>query len=86
VLVVDLDPQVNASRWLACRWSRREPRPTISEAVKADAEGVAEDAIVPCQWYHSAGLAIDVLPSRINLQRESQKPGLSARSAGSAAS
>jgi cellulose biosynthesis protein BcsQ len=75
VLVVDIDPQANASRRLGYRWSRRDPKPTISEAIKADADGVAEDAILPCQWDRPAGLSIDILPSRFDLEARISEAG-----------
>lgn len=75
VLVVDVDPQANASRRLGYRWERRDPRPTISEAIKADTPGVAADAIVACQWDHPAGAFVYLLPSRFDLENRISEAG-----------
>jgi chromosome partitioning protein len=75
VLVVDLDPQANVSRRLGFRFDRQHPVPTISEAIKAGADGVAQDAIVPCSWDHPAGIAIDLVPSRFDLEARISEAG-----------
>ncbi|MEU4235367.1 ParA family protein [Nonomuraea sp. NPDC026600] len=76
VLVVDLDPQANASRRLGFRWDPAEPVPTISEAIKADARGVAADAISPCQWEQEIGERIDLIPSRFDLENRISEAGV----------
>lgn len=75
VLVVDLDPQANVSRRLGFRFDRERPVPTVSEAIKVGADGVAEDAIVPCSWGHPAAIAIDLLPSRFDLEARISEAG-----------
>ncbi|MGW0588998.1 ParA family protein [Streptosporangium sp. NPDC002607] len=76
VLVVDLDPQANASRRLGFRWDPSEPVPTISEAIKADAPGVAADAIYPCQWEQEIGERIDLIPARFDLENRVSEAGV----------
>jgi chromosome partitioning protein len=72
-LVVDLDPQANASRRLAASWDAENGRPSVSEAIKADAQGVGEDAVIQCGWVNDDGRPtdeaeyIDVLPARLDL-------------------
>lgn len=68
VLVVDMDPQANASRRLGFRFDSSNPVPTISEAIKADAEGVAADAITGIGWDKPYSDRIDLLPSRFDLE------------------
>ncbi|NNC14065.1 ParA family protein [Planctomonas sp. JC2975] len=80
-LVVDLDPQANASRRLAAAWDQESGQPTVSEAIKADTIGVGEDVVVPCGWTDSAGERskeaeyIDVLPSRLDLMNRETETG-----------
>jgi cellulose biosynthesis protein BcsQ len=76
VLVVDLDPQANASRRLGFQFNPAEPVPTISEAIKADAAGVAADAIYPCQWDDDFAERIDLIPSRFDLENRVSEAGV----------
>lgn len=76
VLVVDLDPQANASRRLGIRPSLEDPVPTVAEAVEASDPGVvgaAYDAVTPCGWPAPYGDAIDVVPSRFDLENAIEK-------------
>src|SRR5690606_6893673 len=50
VLVVDMDPQANATRRLGIEWDPANPIPSISEAIAANAEGAAEGAVIECGW------------------------------------
>jgi len=68
VLVVDLDPQANASRRLGAAFNPAEPTPTVSEAVQVGAPGVAADAIAACGWPAPYSDLIDVIPSRFDLE------------------
>lgn len=68
VLVIDMDPQANASRRLGFRYSATEPVPTISEAIRADAEGVAADAITETGWPEPYTGQIDLIPARFDLE------------------
>jgi chromosome partitioning protein len=75
VLVVDLDPQANASRRLGVRWSAELQQPTISEVIKADVDGIAADAIVPSGWEHPVGERVDVLMARWDLEARVSEAG-----------
>ena len=68
VLVVDLDPQANASRRLGAAFDPAAPRPTVSEAVQVAVEGVAADAVVPCGWDGVYADLIEVIPARFDLE------------------
>jgi cellulose biosynthesis protein BcsQ len=71
VLVVDLDPQANASRRLGFRLDPDAPVPTVSEAIEASKpgiEGLAADAITSCGWPGDYAERIDLLPSRFDLE------------------
>lgn len=68
VLVVDLDPQANASRRLGAPFDPANPTVTVSEAIQVGAEGVAADAIVTAGWPGTYGERIDVIPARFDLE------------------
>lgn len=68
VLVVDLDPQANASRRLRAGFDPDHPTPTISEAVQVAAPGVAADALRSSGWAEPYGPLIDVIPARFDLE------------------
>jgi chromosome partitioning protein len=68
VLVVDMDPQANASRRLGAGFDPAEPRPTVSEAIQVAAEGVAADAVAACGWEGVYGDLIEVIPARFDLE------------------
>lgn len=72
VLVVDLDPQANASRRMGVRVDPAHPIPTISEAIRAsqagDAPGAAAEAIVTPGWPEPYRDRIDLIPSRFDLE------------------
>jgi cellulose biosynthesis protein BcsQ len=76
VLVIDLDPQANGSRRLGFQFDPAAPVPTISEAIKADASGVAADAIYPCQWDIDFAERIDLIPSRFDLENRVSEAGV----------
>jgi chromosome partitioning protein len=76
VLVVDLDPQANASRRLGVQWCADNPQPTLAEAVEASDPGVvgaAYEAVVGCGWPEPYAGLIDVLPSRFDLENAIEK-------------
>lgn len=75
VLVVDLDPQANASRRLGCPFDPAEPIPTTSEVIKSGEEGVAADAIVPCGWPGEYAERVAVIPSRFDLENRISEAG-----------
>lgn len=73
VLVVDLDPQANATRRLGLVLD--EDQPSISEVIKDGREGVAVDAVLACGWDHSAGFTLSVLPARFELEARISEAG-----------
>jgi len=68
VLVVDMDPQANASRRLGFRFQESDPVPTVSEAIKADTEGIAADVITATGWTEPYSDRIDLIPARFDLE------------------
>lgn len=66
VLIVDLDPQANASRRLGIGYG--DPELTTSEVVKSGEEGVAADAITATGWPEPYASHVDVLPARFDLE------------------
>jgi cellulose biosynthesis protein BcsQ len=68
VLVIDMDPQANLTRRMGVADDPEHPRPTVSEAIKANQSGCIADAIVPCGWDDETAARIDVVPSRIDLE------------------
>jgi chromosome partitioning protein len=82
VLVVDMDPQANATRRLGIEWDAKEPIPTMSEVIKADQSGAGEGAVVACGWAKPDGEPtaeaenIDVLPARFDLINRETEAGV----------
>jgi len=76
VLVVDMDPQANATRRLGIEWDPADPIPTMSEVIAAAQDGAGQGAVLACGWdgvVAPEGERIDVLPSRFDLiNRESE--------------
>lgn len=68
VLVIDMDPQSNAGRRLGFRYDTAAPVPTVSEAIKADAPGVAADAITTIGWPAPYSERIHLIPARYDLE------------------
>lgn len=68
VLVVDMDPQANATRRLGFRFSEADPVPTISEAIKADTEGIAADAVTATGWPAPYADRVRLVPARFDLE------------------
>lgn len=66
VLVVDLDPQANASRRLGV--GSGEPKLTTSEVVKSGEPGAAADAIVSSGWPGIYAERVHVVPARFDLE------------------
>lgn len=75
VLVVDLDPQANASRRLAAGFDAANPVLTTAEVIKDGGDGVAAQAIRPCGWPAPYAERIDVLPSRYDLENRISEAG-----------
>lgn len=68
VLVVDMDPQANASRRLGLRFDPAVPVPTTCEVVSSGAAGVAGEAILPSGWPAPYAELVDVIPARFDLE------------------
>lgn len=66
VLVVDLDPQANASRRLGIGYG--DPELTTSEVVKSGEEGVAADAVITSGWPEPYGERVHLIPARFDLE------------------
>jgi chromosome partitioning protein len=81
VLVVDTDPQANATRRLGIEWDPANPIASISEAIAANTEGAGEGAVVECGWKGQDGSPtdearhIDVIPSRFDLINREAEAG-----------
>lgn len=81
VLVVDMDPQSNATRRLGVTWSQDDPIPSVSEAIHANVEGAGAGAVSPCGWVDESGQAtaeaarIDVIPARPDLINRATESG-----------
>jgi cellulose biosynthesis protein BcsQ len=76
VLVCDMDPQANASRRLGAGFDPTNPTPTINEAIHANLEGVAADAIRPTGWEAPYRGLIDVIPARFDLENRVSEAGI----------
>lgn len=82
VLVVDLDPQANATRRLGIIWDPSAPIPTVSEAIKADQAGAGEGAVIGCGWMDdddqptAEAELIDLIPSRPDLGNRETEAGV----------
>lgn len=86
VLVVDLDPQGNATRRLKVDVPTlyKEGHPGIADVLNPDEPVAVKDAIVPCGWALHYANRIEVLPSLANLPlqrraREHTEPGAAFR-------
>lgn len=67
VLVVDLDPQGNASRQLGWEDNYENPSPTIGDALRDAQEGNGAGALVEADLLDS-GIGVDLLPARVDLE------------------
>lgn len=76
VLVVDMDPQANATRRLGISWNPEAPMVTMSEVIKADTAGVGESAVLSCTWDAPEAERIDVLPARFDLINRETEAGV----------
>jgi chromosome partitioning protein len=81
ILVVDMDPQANATRRLGIEWDASAPIPTMSEVLRADADGAGAGAVLACGWGSAEGPVaeaelIDVLPSRFDLINRETEAGV----------
>jgi len=74
VLVVDMDPQSNATRRLATQLG--EDSPTVSEAIESAAQGCAAETIAPCGWDVSYAGLISVIPAVPDLAARAREVNL----------
>jgi cellulose biosynthesis protein BcsQ len=74
VLVVDMDPQANATRRLAVHMEADSP--TISEAIESAATGCATEAVKACGWEVDYAAKIDVIPSVPDLAARAREVNL----------
>lgn len=81
VLVVDLDPQENATRRLGIMHDPAAPILTAVEIIQSGEEGVGKQAVVRCRWLQDDGSPrpeaafIDVLPAREDLTNRETESG-----------
>lgn len=76
VLVVDLDPQGNASRRLGWTYNPEAPQLTISEAIQRDADGVASLVVQPIGWDAPYAERIRLCPARLELENRMSEAGV----------
>ncbi len=76
VLVVDLDPQANASRRLGYQEWELEDRPSMAEVLAEASPEKAREAMLPCQWEPDWAERITLLPSRIELENRVPEAGV----------
>lgn len=76
VLVVDLDPQGNSSRRLGWTYNTDAPQLTISEAIRADADGTAAQVIQPIGWKAECADRISLCPARLELENRMSEAGI----------
>ncbi|MCX4792612.1 AAA family ATPase, partial [Streptomyces sp. NBC_01221] len=73
--VVDLDPQGNASRRLGWKDDPTAPQLTTSEAIEANAEGVASQVWQPIGWTAEYADRIVLMPARYTLEDRATEAG-----------
>lgn len=76
VLVVDLDPQGNASRRLGWTYQPDDPQLTISEAIRADEVEVARQVIQPTGWDVECASRMALCPARLELENRMSEAGV----------
>jgi chromosome partitioning protein len=75
VLVVDMDPQGNASSMLGWVDDLEMKKPTISQAIKADREGAAAEVVQPIGWDAPYATRIAIAPARLTLENRMSEAG-----------
>lgn len=78
VIIVALDPQMNAERRMGVHVDEDNPIPTVSEAIKDARPGVAIDAVAEIAWPEPYRSRIRVIPARYDLENrvsEAAVPG-----------
>ncbi|MFF4181457.1 ParA family protein [Streptomyces sp. NPDC001633] len=77
VLVVDMDPQGNASSMLGWFYDRELKQPTISQAIRADTDGAARGVIQPIGWDAPYAGRINLAPATLTLENRMAEAGVS---------
>ncbi|MFF9345341.1 ParA family protein [Streptomyces sp. NPDC014773] len=77
VLVVDMDPQGNASSFLGWVWDRTQQQPTISHAIHAATEGAARSVLHPIGWDAPYAERIMLAPATLDLESRMSEAGIS---------
>lgn len=75
VLVVDMDPQANASRRLSAAFDPSNPTPTTAEVIKDGSEGIGAQAVRPSGWPEPYNGLISVIPARFDLDNRVSEAG-----------
>src|SRR5690606_24346007 len=75
VLVVDIDPQGNASRRLGWSYNPHDPQLTISEAIQADQPGTVAQVVQPIGWDAEYASRIALAPARLELENRMSEAG-----------
>lgn len=76
VLVVDMDPQGNASRRLGWAYNKGKPQLTISEAIQADRSGAAAQVVQPIGWEAEYADRMALCPARLELENRMAEAGV----------
>lgn len=78
VLVVDLDPQANASRRLGVRFNAADPILTASEVIEAGLHqsGTLAEAVTSIEWPAPYRELIHLVPSRFDLENRVSEAGV----------
>jgi chromosome partitioning protein len=76
VLVVDMDPQGNASRRLGWAYNLEAPQLTISESIQADQAGAVAQVIQPIGWDVDYATRIALAPARLELENRMSEAGI----------
>ncbi|MFJ3366457.1 ParA family protein [Streptomyces anthocyanicus] len=76
VLVVDMDPQGNASRRLGWAYNPDDAKATISEAIQADQPGAVASVVQPIGWDVEYASRIILAPARLELENRMSEAGV----------
>jgi chromosome partitioning protein len=76
VLVVDMDPQANASRRLGRPHDPTNPVAGTAEAIKSGEPGVLADVIIPCGWDGEYADRVFLAPARYDLENRISEAGV----------
>ncbi len=69
VLIIDMDPQANATRRVGHGAVAMQQRSTLTEALKMAVPGLAKQIVLSCTWEEAnKNGSIDILPARLDLE------------------